>query len=250
MIIRGFRNLSQKYAGNSTFVPDTPEIIRNDTVLNFEGINCCAKLINEIPEQISLRVSINAIPFQDTVKLIRQEKTKSYEIKNIYDPSCFYRNYEIKQRFYQSITINYENSGYFVQDSSKQEFLDNNFEQYKILVNNEIYRIDFQRISDAEIIERADSPNIVYTYPYGGFYEMNCHSKQIQQYIFRTIFEGNSLKIKAYVSDLPHNSLYDKIKMGDCKFNLKSDSGEFTYSSCNITHVDHTNLAIITFKPQ
>jgi len=278
MIIRSIRNFGKLCERAANVIADTEELIRNRSAIDFEDDDCAVELLEDFPEEIYLRASLNPIEITESTKLIRLDSGMNFVIESIYDPQFFHSESEVKNHFCKSIFIRYEGTGYYTKDNRKFDFSGKNFEDFKLNFNDELFQMDFQTCGENFLYERVENQKIhlgsgekcfnVF-YPYGGFYFYGCHPKHIEQCLCRAQFERKDLRIRSYTySSLlnknidvtksgernnkvefnkpPRIGLYEKIKNGEVKIKVKN-RGEAVFKSAAVFNVINTNLITIKF---
>ena len=278
MIIRSIRNFGKLYERVANIISDTEELIRNRSAIDFENDDCEVELSGDFPSEIYLRASLNPIAMDRIVKLIRSDSGIDFVIENIFDPRFFHSESEVKNHFCKSVLIKYEGTGYYTKDARKFDFSEKNFENFELIFNDELYRMDFQTCGKNLLREKVENQKIAFGsgekstnvfYPYGGFYFYGCHPKHIEQCLCCVQFEGKDLRIRSYtyssllnknidvtkVGELNNKvqfngslraGLYEKIKNGEIKIKVKNHK-KATFKSVAVFNVMNTNLITIKF---
>ncbi len=254
MLIRSLRNFKQEYETCFSTVPNSVEIIRNSTIIDIDDSNSSVITDDDFPSAIFLQASINPEKITSQTKLLRTEDNRTFEINNIYDEEFFHRDSEVKNHFCASVSLVYENAGYYSLNGEKYDLLDKEMQNFQLNFPDVLFKMQFdvcntscvqENSSASQIIEKDGSKVFAKFYPYGGFYVDGCHPKQIEACVCQAMFENNLLKIKSYAfssllnrgtdvrkdskrfkkvnfSSSPSVSLYDKIRGGECQIELIS----------------------------
>ena len=280
MLIRSLRNFGKIYDQQSNSIADSIEVFRTGTIVDFGGSNCNIETSNDWPDFVILKASMNPIKIQNGIKLIRNENGKNFEIQNIYDDKFVTRDSEIKLNFCLGVEIRYEDNGSFVKDGQQSELHEKINEDFRLEFSDVLFEVDFDMYSAHQICERSINQKIVEDdrqyvskfYPCGGHYFYGCHPAQIEQCVFRSVFDQQKLCAKFYTfssllnkqidlrydterfkkvnfSASPSESLYSKLKDGECRIKLiNNDEKVVEYQSCAVSHIAGTNLISIKFK--
>ena len=278
MIIRSIRNFGKLYERVANIISDTEELIRNRAAIDFENDDCEVELSGDFPSEIYLRASLNPIAMNEVTKFIRSDSGIDFVIENIFDPRFFHSESEVKNHFCKSVLIKYEGTGYYIKDGRKFDFSEKNFENFKLIFDDELYRMDFQTCGKNLLREKVENQKITFGsgeksanvfYPYGGFYFYGCHPKHIEQCLFCAKFERKDLRVRSYTcssllnknidvtkagelnnkvqfNESPRAGLYEKIKNGEIKINVKNHK-KATFKSVAVFNVMNTNLITIKF---
>lgn len=278
MIIRSIRNFGKIYERAANIISDTEELVRDRSVLDFENDDCEVELSQDFPEEIYLRSSLNPIAIKEPIKLIRFDSGINFVIENIYDPKFFHSESEVKNHFCKSVSILYEGTGYYTKNNRQFDFSGDHFENFKLNLDDELFRINFQTCDEKLLYEKVENLKIVlgpdekYSnifYPYGGFYFYGCHPKHIEPCTCRAKFEQKDLRIKSYTyssllnknidvaqigprnnkiyfDESPRIGLYEKIKQGEIKIKVTNHE-EAVFKSAAVFNLANTNLITIKF---
>ena len=272
MIIRSLRNIAEKYHNNNNML----SIISADETphMTFEtNGNGVVKISDDFPKRMVLNAKIMPVQNFSKAKLERKINGKAISYCDLYS------HYENK--YCSSVEVVFENGGHAISfDNEKISFSDKNFEDYQIVINDNILLKKDFLTTQKDILENINNDGIILQnnqlasrviYPYGGVYQYGLHPKVIEQAICFWS-ENNELRTIALsavqgvnpakntlmksgkwfigVQDFAKNyrtSLYDDILNGGCKFTLKLNDSEKVFVSNSLNWFEKTNLLQVGF---
>lgn len=276
-IVRGIRFVSEKYARNFAYVPDTEEKIEPFIIIETQDIE--TDIVSDgFPEAINLVAKI--IPQKNFPKISAERIRNSINLGK-----CSV--YEIATNICSKITLQFENSGEYLLNNEWHKFFKKSFEKYKLSFqsdDNTVFEKSFL-FHDKDISEKvtlrtchssSSEKDIYVAYPCGGFYNYGAHPREIESCIFQLLESNRHTSINVFplsafkskfgfdasadkdmntsrfigVKNFSENqklSLYDELYKGNCKITLEAPTEKETYKSNSLFHISGTDLIQINF---
>lgn len=282
MIIRSLRDIAKGYHKKSSVLGEiSPEVAPH---IMFETCGDGKVQLSDIfPKNIVLNASISALPIKSDAILSRSVGDKTQESVNLYHFPTIDSQSPVQNSSFccAGIEILFENTGYAIsEDGEKQSFIGINFNDYQIVIENNLLYTKQFLVTNESIHENVGHEGIILSngktascvlYPYGGYYKYGVHPKQIEStvcflsknsslnifpissvHFMNPVADTLSPKNKYFIgiknfSETQKQSLYDDIMKGECKFVLKYKNQEKQFVSNALIWQEQTNLMQINF---
>ena len=299
-IVKGIKSATEGYIKNFYNLSATEPKIFSETYFSTNNEeDCIIKIANEWPENIFLKAMINPINFseQEDVTIEYREGKKIFASTSLYRNPKFDSSSQIQdlKNLCSQIDVVYEGNGEIFINHETEKFKGNTTQDYFLdLKDNILFKKEFltehiKNIVDditpkmengsSSVRNSVPKTSVLFLHPYGGYYKLGDHPRNIESCIFYSTFNAKNTVLKAFTlkniqslgidpfqnqilrnqthiigiknfTESQKLNLYDEIKSGKCVIDVTNRNIKeiCRYKSVGLEHFEGTNIIKIKFE--